>query len=156
MKVLELRLKNLPRADLARKALEDWSAIILVPNLGMAVDLANAIAPEHLEICTRDPWELLPKIRKAGAIFLGGYSSEAVGDYFAGPNHILPTNGTARFSSALSVDTFTRKSSIISASKAFSQNSASAIARLARLEGLEAHARSAELRAPNYPVINKR
>lgn len=147
---LELRLKDLPRAEIARKALADWGALILLPNLELAVDIANALAPEHLEICTRDPWALMPQIRKAGAIFMGHHTPESLGDYFAGPNHVLPTNGTARFSSALGVDTFTRKTSLIASTQTFSRNSAEAVARLARLEGLEAHAQAAQLRAPHF------
>lgn len=143
---LKTQTEALPRSDIARKALADWGAIVLTDSIAHAVDLSNAIAPEHLEVIVADPWTLLPTIRNAGAIFMGANSPEPVGDYFAGPNHVLPTNGTARFSSALSVETFTKKSSIIAASAAFTQASASKIARLARLEGLEAHARSAESR----------
>ncbi len=136
----------LPRSDIARTALADWGAIVTTDSMAHAVELSNAIAPEHLEVIVADPWSLLPTIRNAGAIFLGANSPEPVGDYFAGPNHVLPTNGTARFSSALSVETFTKKSSIIAASATFTQGNAAKIARLARLEGLEAHARSAESR----------
>ena len=95
---------------------------------------------------TRDPWAVLPHIRHAGAVFMGQHSPEAVGDYYAGPNHVLPTLGTARFSSALSVQTFCKKTSIVAASSAFLLQNAPAIAALARLEGLEAHARSVEAR----------
>ncbi len=144
---LDAQMATLPRADIARKALSDWGAVVVADSMELAMELSNAIAPEHLEIMTADPWSTLPAIRNAGAIFLGTHSPEPVGDYFAGPNHVLPTNGTARFSSALSVDTFTKKSSIIAASAAFTQHSAGKIARLARLEGLEAHARSAESRS---------
>lgn len=136
----------LPRNEIAATALKDWSAIVVTPNMATAVELSNSVAPEHLEIIVEDPWALLPTIRNAGAIFMGANSPEPVGDYFAGPNHVLPTNGTARFSSALSVETFTKKSSIIAASASFTQKNAPKIARLARLEGLEAHARSAETR----------
>ncbi len=144
--VLAERLAALPRADIAARALKDWSAILLVPNMAAAVELANAVAPEHMEVVTRDPWAVLPHIRHAGAVFLGAHSPEPVGDYFAGPNHVLPTMGTARHASALSVQTFCKKTSIIAASPAFTGQSAASIARLARLEGLEAHARSVELR----------
>ena len=122
--------------------------LLVTPDMDTAVELSNNVAPEHLEVLVEDPWTLLPAIRNAGAIFMGANSPEPVGDYFAGPNHVLPTNGTARFSSALSVETFTKKSSIIAASAAFTQKNAPKIARLARLEGLEAHARSAETRLP--------
>jgi histidinol dehydrogenase len=94
----------------------------------------------------KEPWRLLPQIRHAGAVFMGAHSPEAVGDYFAGPNHVLPTLGTARFASALSVQTFCKRTSIIAASSAFARQHADSIARLARLEGLEAHARSVEAR----------
>jgi histidinol dehydrogenase len=143
---LVIQTKALPRCDIARKALADWGAIVVTDTMDQAVELSNSIAPEHLEVIVADPWTMLPKLRNAGAIFLGANSPEPVGDYFAGPNHVLPTNGTARFSSALSVETFTKKSSIIAASAAFTQANAAKIARLARLEGLEAHARSAESR----------
>jgi len=143
---LVIQTKALPRCDIARKALADWGAIVVTDTMEQAVELSNSIAPEHLEVIVADPWTMLPKLRNAGAIFLGANSPEPVGDYFAGPNHVLPTNGTARFSSALSVETFTKKSSIIAASAAFTQANAAKIARLARLEGLEAHARSAESR----------
>lgn len=146
---LERRVTDLPRTAIAGASLRDWGAIIVVPSLAVGVDIANALAPEHMEVCARDPWALLPHIRHAGAVFLGGHSPEPVGDYFAGPNHVLPTLGTARHASALSVQTFCKKTSIIAASAAFTRSNATAIARLARLEGLEAHARAVELRAQN-------
>ncbi len=133
----------LPRKEIARAALSRYGAIIAVPHLDMALELVNRIAPEHLELLIADPWAVLPRVRHAGAVFLGHYSPEPIGDYFAGPNHVLPTMGTARFSSALSVDTFCKKTSIIAASRTFCAAGAEAVARLARLEGLEAHARSA-------------
>ena len=137
----------LPRATTAARSLEDWGAIVVTPNLSVAVAVANMVAPEHLEICTRDPWAVLPHIRHAGAIFMGQHSPEAVGDYFAGPNHVLPTLGTARFSSALSVQTFCKRTSIVATSPTFLQQNMQSIAALARMEGLEAHARSVEARA---------
>ncbi|WP_273525409.1 histidinol dehydrogenase [Mailhella massiliensis] len=143
---LDRRVAELPRADIARASLENWSAIIQVPSLSVGVDMANLIAPEHMEVCTASPWEVLPAIRHAGAVFLGQYSPEPVGDYYAGPNHVLPTLGTARHSSALSVQTFCKRTSVIAASREFTGSHASSIALLARLEGLEAHARSVELR----------
>ncbi len=143
---LQNQCEALPRADIARKSLQDFGAIVIVPHMRAAASLANKIAPEHLELCVRDPWHMLPHIRHAGAVFMGSHSPEAVGDYFAGPNHVLPTMGTARFSSALSVQTFCKRSSIVAASAAFVQKNAASIARLARLEGLEAHARSMECR----------
>lgn len=146
LQALQAQCADLPRAPIALRSLEDWGGIIVVPNLSVAVAVANMIAPEHLEICTRDPWAILPHIRHAGAIFLGQHCPEAVGDYFAGPNHVLPTLGTARFSSALSVQTFSKRSSVLSVSPSFLQDNTDAIAAFARLEGLEAHARSVELR----------
>lgn len=143
---LERRAAELPRADIARASLDDWSAVIQVPDLTIGVQIANLIAPEHMEVCTASPWELLPFIRHAGAVFMGQYSPEPVGDYYAGPNHVLPTLGTARHSSALSVQTFCKRTSIVAASSEFTARHAASIARLARLEGLEAHARSVELR----------
>jgi histidinol dehydrogenase len=148
-KALESQCADLPRSATALRSLEDWGAIIVTPDLGMALAVANSIAPEHLEICTRDPWAILPHIRHAGAIFLGHYSPEAAGDYFAGPNHVLPTMGAARFSSALSVQTFCKKSSVLSMSAAFLRDNLASIAALARMEGLEAHARSVEIRKTN-------
>jgi len=146
LRELEIQCNSLPRAQTARKALENWGAIVLASDLDSAVSLCNRIAPEHLELLVKEPWSLLPRIRHAGAVFMGEHSPEAVGDYFAGPNHVLPTLGTARFASALSVQTFCKRTSIIAASRAFTQTHADSIARLARLEGLEAHARSAEAR----------
>lgn len=136
----------LPRAELAAKALADWSAVVVTPDLACAVDLANQVAPEHLEILTKDPWAVSTGIRHAGAMFLGPNSPEPLGDYFAGPNHVLPTMGTARFSSALSVQTFCKNTSIIAASAEFANSKGASVARLARLERLEAHARSMEMR----------
>jgi histidinol dehydrogenase len=145
-KELEAQLSTLPRADVARTSLEDWGAAVLVDDLDAGMEACNILAPEHLEIITADPWALLGKVRHAGAVFLGPYSPEPVGDYFAGPNHVLPTMGTARFSSALSVENFVKKTSVVAASQSYVVENAHKIARLARLEGLEAHARSAEIR----------
>ncbi len=144
---LEKQYSQLPKAQIAGKSLMDWGAIVVVPNIMTAVAIANRVAPEHLELCVRDPWALLPHIRHAGAIFMGQHSPEPVGDYFAGPNHVLPTLRTARFSSALSVQNFCKKTSIVATSSAFLLENAPAIASLARLEGLEAHARSVEIRS---------
>ena len=144
---LEKQCSQLPKAQIAGKSLMDWGAIVVVPNIMTAVAIANRVAPEHLELCVRDPWALLPHIRHAGAIFMGQHSPEPVGDYFAGPNHVLPTLRTARFSSALSVQNFCKKTSIVATSPVFLLENAPAIASLARLEGLEAHARSVEIRS---------
>ncbi|WP_043930291.1 histidinol dehydrogenase [Bacillus sp. EB01] len=140
------QLELLPRRDIASRAIEDYGAIYVARDMDEAVRLINELAPEHLEIMTENPMELLGKIKHAGAIFLGRYSSEPVGDYFAGPNHVLPTNGTARFSSPLNVDDFQKKSSIISYSGAALKANAGKIASFARMEGLEAHARAVEAR----------
>lgn len=143
---VEKQLQTLPREEIARASIEGHGHIYVTENLAAAISVVNELAPEHLEVITVDPMSILNEIRHAGAIFLGRYSSEPVGDYFAGPNHVLPTNGTARFSSPLNVDDFTKKSSIISYSKkAFTEN-AGKIAKFARLEGLEAHARALEER----------
>lgn len=147
---LARRVADLPRAAIASSSLKDWGAIIVAPSLSVGVDIANTVAPEHMEVVTRDPWALMPHIRHAGAVFLGAYSPEPVGDYYAGPNHVLPTLGTARHASALCVQTFCKKISIIAASPAFTKQHAASIACLARLEGLEAHARSVELRGPAH------
>jgi histidinol dehydrogenase len=120
--------------------------LIQVPDLRTGIQLINALAPEHLELCLDDPWACLSHIKNAGAIFLGHYTPEPLGDYFAGPNHVLPTMGSARFASALSVQSFMKKSSLIAATGEYSRRNADKVARLARLEGLEAHARSAEIR----------
>lgn len=143
---LARQLLNLPRAAIAREALEKWGAIVRVPALPIGIAIANAIAPEHLELSVREPWAILPLLTHAGAIFMGQHSPEPVGDYFAGPNHVLPTLGTARFSSGLSVQTFCKKTNIIYSSRAFLRENAEDIAALARLEGLEAHARAVEAR----------
>ena len=139
---LQKQCSALPRSQTAARSLLDWGAVIVTSDMKTAVAIANRIAPEHLEICTADPWSLLPDIRHAGAVFLGAHSPESVVDYFAGPNHVLPTMGTARFASALSVQTFCKKTSILAVSPAFVRENAVAVADLARLEGLEAHARS--------------
>jgi histidinol dehydrogenase len=140
------QLAELDRADTARASLENFGAVLLAPDLDAGVEAVNRIAPEHLEIVVRDPWALLGRIRHAGAIFLGPHAPEPVGDYFAGPNHVLPTLQSARFSSALGVDHFTKSSSLVAPSREYLDRNASKIARLARLEGLEAHARSVESR----------
>lgn len=146
---VETQLEQLPRKEIAAVSIRDYGAIYVTEDLTEAVSVVNELAPEHLEVLTEDPMQLLGQIRHAGAIFLGPYSSEPVGDYFAGPNHVLPTNGTARFSSPLNVDDFTKKSSIISYSKQALLENGSKIAALARLEGLEAHARAVEIRMKN-------
>jgi histidinol dehydrogenase len=143
---LKRQVEALPRREIARKSLEQYGAILLVQDLEEGAAVVNRLAPEHLEVMTADPLELLGKIENAGAIFLGPYSSEPVGDYYAGPNHILPTNGTARFSSPLNVDDFLKKSSLIRYSKEALRRDTAGIAALARHEGLEGHARAVEIR----------
>ncbi|QNG60307.1 histidinol dehydrogenase [Bacillus sp. PAMC26568] len=143
---VEKQLEDLPRKEIAGPSIEQYGCIYVADTMEEAVSAVNELAPEHLEVLTESPMDLLSGIRHAGAIFLGRYSSEPVGDYFAGPNHVLPTNGTARFSSPLNVDDFVKKSSIISYSEKAFLNSAGKIAAFARLEGLEAHARAIEER----------
>jgi histidinol dehydrogenase len=143
---VEKQLETLPRKAIASASLENYGAIYVTETLAEAVEVVNELAPEHLEVMTAEPMQLLGQIRHAGAIFLGRFSSEPVGDYFAGPNHVLPTNGTARFSSGLSVDEFVKKSSIIFYSEPALKQNAEKIAVFARLEGLEAHARAVEER----------
>lgn len=146
---VEKQLELLPRKDIASRSIADYGAIYITDTIEEAIETVNQLAPEHLEIITENAIELLGKIRHAGAIFIGRYSSEPVGDYFAGPNHVLPTNGTARFSSPLNVDDFQKKSSVIIYSqKAMVENGAK-IAEFARKEGLEAHARAVEFRLKN-------
>ena len=139
-------LTELSRADIIRKSLEQYGYILLADSLDDAVEAANAIASEHLEILTKDPYAVMTKIRNAGAIFLGEYSSEPLGDYYAGPNHILPTNGTARFFSPLNVDDFMKKTSLISYSREALEKAHEDIELFAQREGLTAHANSIKVR----------
>jgi len=139
---LERQLAQLSRADIAKKSLADRGVILIAENQEEALTIANDIAIEHLELMIEDPWEALPQIRHAGAIFLGHNTPEAAGDYLAGPNHVLPTMGTARYSSALGVETFLKKSSIISYSRQALVEDGDHIRLLAGLEGLTAHAAS--------------
>lgn len=141
------QLLTLPRADIASASIRDHGAIYLADTRAELIQAANQLAPEHLEIMTHDAEALSEEIRHAGAIFIGRYSSEPVGDYFAGTNHVLPTNSTARFSSALSVYDFVKRTSIVHYSEQAWRSNQEKIARLARLEGLEAHARAVESRA---------
>ena len=143
---VETPLASLPRCEVARKAIDANSKIIVTDSLEQALEAANRIAPEHLELCVDDPFALLPRVRNAGSIFLGRSTPEALGDYLAGPNHTLPTSGTARFSSPLSVDDFVKKSSFLYYDQAALSPVAERIADFARREGLEAHARSALIR----------
>ena len=146
---VEKQLALLPRREIAARSIADFGAIYVTTDLDEAVETVNQLAPEHLEIITENAMELIGKIRHAGAIFVGRYSSEPVGDYFAGPNHVLPTNGTARFSSPLNVDDFQKKSSVIVYSEEALKENGAKIAVFARKEGLEAHARAVEIRLTN-------
>ena len=142
-------LKELSRSEIISKSLDNYGYILLVDNIDEAVDVANEIASEHLEIVTKDPFNVMTKIKNAGAIFLGEYSSEPLGDYFAGPNHVLPTNGTAKFFSTLSVDDFIKKSSIISYSRNALEAIHEDIETFATAEHLTAHANSIKVRFEN-------
>ena len=139
-------LPEMPRKSVIKKSLEDRGALILVKDLDEACKIANSIAPEHLELSVEEPGLLLHQIDNAGAIFMGRYTSEALGDYCAGPNHVLPTSGTARFSSPLGVYDFQKRTSLIEVSESGARDLGRIAAKLAREEGLEAHARSAEKR----------
>ena len=142
----DLFIKELSRGDIIQKSLDNYGHILIAGSLEEAIDAANEIASEHLEIVTANPFEVMTKIRNAGAIFIGEYSSEPLGDYFAGPNHVLPTNGTAKFFSPLSVDDFIKKSSIISYSKDALEKIHSDIETFAAAEHLTAHANSIKVR----------
>ena len=139
-------LKTLSRKEIIQKSLDNYGHILIAENLEEAIEAANEIASEHLEIVTRDPFQVMTKIRNAGAIFIGEYSSEPLGDYFAGPNHILPTNGTAKFFSPLSVDDFVKKSSIVYYSREALEEVHEDIIRFAKAEQLTAHANSIQVR----------
>ncbi|MBS4936678.1 MAG: histidinol dehydrogenase [Lachnospiraceae bacterium] len=143
---IEKMVPNLSRSAILEKSLENYGYILLAESLDEAIDVANEIASEHLEIVTANPFEVMTKIKNAGAIFLGSYSSEPLGDYFAGPNHVLPTNGTAKFFSPLSVDDYVKKSSIIYYSKEALEAVHEDIEKFAKAEGLTAHANSIHVR----------
>ena len=143
---LEVQLARLPRHLVARKSVDDNGKIIVTDNLEKAVEAVNLIAPEHLELCVDDPFALLPLVKNAGSIFLGRHTPEALGDYFAGPNHTLPTSGTARFSSPLSVDDFVKKSSFLYYTQEALEPVTERIADFAEREGLHAHAQSVTIR----------
>ena len=136
---LRRRLRHLSRREIARRSWDDYGAVIVTRDIEEAIDIANKIAPEHLELALRDPQRFLPKVRNAGAIFLGHYTPEPIGDYLAGPNHVLPTGGSARFASPLGVDDFVKKTSVIGYSQKALRKQAPIASRLARMEGLYAH-----------------
>lgn len=143
---IDVFLPQLPRREIIEKSLEKFGYILIAEDLQSAIDTANAIAPEHLEILTENPFDVMTRIKNAGAIFLGEYSSEPLGDYFAGPNHVLPTNGTAKFFSALGVDAFVKRTSIISYSEEALYAVHKDIEQFAKCEGLSAHANSIRVR----------
>ena len=143
---LEVQIPLLPRAEICRASIDNNGKIIVVNDIKDAIDTANAIAPEHLELCVREPFMYLNDIKNAGSIFLGKNVPEALGDYFAGPNHTLPTMGTARFSSPLGVDDFIKKSSFIYYTEDALKKDKDKIVSFAKREGLDAHAKSISIR----------
>jgi histidinol dehydrogenase len=145
-KALERQLQALERQDTARQSIDRFGAIMVVPDIDTGIDLSNQLAPEHLELMVSSPFDYLDRIQNAGALFLGHYTPEPMGDYIAGPNHVLPTAGTARFSSALSVDHFIKKTSLIHYSRRAFDTEADHVIRLAEIEGLTAHANSVKIR----------
>jgi histidinol dehydrogenase len=147
-------LKSLSRQEIITACLEQQGLIIIVRDLAEGVKLANRIAPEHLELALEDPWGWLGQVENAGAVFLGSYTPEAVGDYMGGPNHVLPTAGTARFFSPLGVENFVKRTNILSFSRQALEGVQEDVARLARLEGLEAHARAVEVRGKCHDVTS--
>ena len=142
----EKQLQQLPRQEIARASLDKNGLIIVAEDIMQAIELANVSAPEHMEILTREPFQLLPYVRHAGAVFLGAYSPEPLGDYFAGPNHVLPTGGTARYYSVLNVETFMKRTSLISYTQPELNRVSDDIIRLAEAEGLQAHANAIRIR----------
>lgn len=143
---LSRQCSYLDRKDIIEESLKNYGAIIVCSDIGQAVDFANELAPEHLEVCCNNPMEYIGKLDNAGSVFLGNYSPEPLGDYFAGPNHVLPTSGTARFFSPLSVDSFVKKSSFIYYTEDALKTDADDIVRFAETEGLTAHANSVKVR----------
>lgn len=143
---IEKQIPLLPRKEIARKSIDDNGKIIVAENLSVAIEISNEIAPEHLELCVENPFAWLDKVKHAGSVFLGRYCPEALGDYFAGPNHTLPTSGTAKFSSPLSVDDFVKKTQFSYYTEAALEKVADKIALFAEKEGLHAHGKSATIR----------
>ena len=148
-KEIEGFVPKLERKEIIEKSLENFGFIFVADDMDTAINAVNDIASEHLEIITANPYETMTKVKNAGAIFLGSYSSEPLGDYFAGPDHILPTNGTAKFFSPLNVDDFLKKTSIISYSRDALKRDSEDIMYFARKEGLTAHANSIAVRFEN-------
>lgn len=146
VEALKRQVEEMPRKDIIKKSLKDYGAVIVCQNLGEAVDFANELAPEHLEMCVENPMEYIGRMDNAGSVFLGNYSPEPLGDYYAGPNHVLPTGGTARFFSPLSVDSFVKKSSFIYYTESALSQDKDDVITLAEAEGLGAHANSIKVR----------
>lgn len=146
VEALKRQVEDMPRKDIIKKSLKDYGAVIVCQNLGEAVDFANELAPEHLEMCVENPMEYIGRMDNAGSVFLGNYSPEPLGDYYAGPNHVLPTGGTARFFSPLSVDSFVKKSSFIYYTESALSQDKDDVITLAEAEGLGAHANSIKVR----------
>ncbi len=146
VETLKHQVEDMPRKDIIKKSLKDYGAIIVCQNLSEAVDFANELAPEHLEMCVENPMEYIGRMDNAGSVFLGNYSPEPLGDYYAGPNHVLPTGGTARFFSPLSVDSFVKKSSFIYYTESALSQDKDDVITLAEAEGLGAHANSIKVR----------
>ena len=145
-KEIEHQIKDHPRSEICLSSLQNWGLIVLCKNLESCIQLSNQFAPEHLELLIMDPHSIVDKIHNAGAIFIGNWSPEAVGDYLAGPNHTLPTSGTARFSSALGVETFMKNTSLIEFTKTAFDKTSKAVMELAQSEGLHSHAESIKVR----------
>ena len=143
---LILQMEKLSRKEIIESSLDNFGAIIVCSDMSQAIEFANELAPEHLEVCCNNPMEFIGKLDNAGSVFLGNYSPEPLGDYFAGPNHVLPTSGTARFFSPLSVDSFIKKSSFIYYTEDALKNDAEDVIRFADTEGLTAHANSIKVR----------
>lgn len=148
---IERQLEQLPRREIARASIDDFGKIIVCESIAQAIDVANAIAPEHLELCVDQPFDWLDRVKNAGSVFMGRSCPEALGDYFSGPNHTLPTMGTARFSSPLSVDDFVKKTQFSYYTAEALGKVADSVAKFARAEGLEAHARSVLSRQEEKP-----
>lgn len=146
VEALKRQVEDMPRKDIIKKSLKDYGAIIVCQNLSEAVDFANELAPEHLEMCVENPMEYIGRMDNAGSVFLGNYSPEPLGDYYAGPNHVLPTGGTARFFSPLSIDSFVKKSSFIYYTESALSQDKDDVITLAEAEGLGAHANSIKVR----------
>lgn len=143
---IERQMDCLDRKDIMRKSIDDYGAVVVVKDIEAALEVVNKIAPEHLELCVQEPFSLLSGIRNAGAIFLGHYTSEPLGDYFAGPNHVLPTSGTARFFSPLNISDFVKKSSVISYTRKALEGVKDDVIKFAEAEGLGAHANAIKVR----------